>query len=81
MNLPDDERKKYNKFLESLHDEASYAETKKIKAEEAAANAARKVEDEFREDEKKKEKLDTAKKSIKNGLYERANFSNYRLGN
>lgn len=68
MNLPDDERKKYNKFLESLHDEASYAETMKIEAEEAAANAARKVEDEFREDERKKEKLDTAKKSIKMGF-------------
>ena len=52
MNLPDDERKKYNKFLENLHDEASYAETIKIEAEEAAANAARKVEDEFRADER-----------------------------
>jgi hypothetical protein len=40
----------------------------KIEAEEAAANAARKVEDEFREDERKKEKLDTAKKSIKTGF-------------
>jgi hypothetical protein len=40
----------------------------KIEAEEAAANAARKVEDEFREDERKKEKLDTAKKSIKMGF-------------
>jgi predicted transposase/invertase (TIGR01784 family) len=53
MNLPDDERKRYDKFLENLHDEASYAETMKIEAEEAAANAARKVEEEFREDEKK----------------------------
>lgn len=52
MNLPDDERKKYDKFLERLHDEASYAETMKIEAEEAAANAARKVEDEFRTDER-----------------------------
>ncbi|NJL77307.1 MAG: Rpn family recombination-promoting nuclease/putative transposase, partial [Saprospiraceae bacterium] len=72
MNLPDDERKKYNRFLENLHDEASYAETIKIEAEEAAAiaaaNAARKVEDEFREDERKKEKVDTAKKSIKMGF-------------
>jgi predicted transposase/invertase (TIGR01784 family) len=53
MNLPNDELKRYNKFLESLHDEASYAETIKIEAEEAAANAARKVEVEFRDDEKK----------------------------
>ncbi|MFM8486073.1 MAG: hypothetical protein ACKOCH_07035 [Bacteroidota bacterium] len=53
MNLPEPERKKYDKFLERLHDEASYAETIKIEAEEAAAKAAKKVEDEFREDEKK----------------------------
>jgi hypothetical protein len=63
MNLPDDERKKYNKFLENLHDEASYAESLKIEAEEAAANAARKVEDEFREDERK----GMAKKMMKMG--------------
>jgi predicted transposase/invertase (TIGR01784 family) len=54
MNLPDDERKRYDKYLESLHDEASYAETMKIEAEEAATNAARKVEDEFRADERVK---------------------------
>lgn len=68
MNLPDDERKKYNKFLESLHDEASYAESLKIEAEEAAANAARKVEDEFRADERRKEKIQTAKKLINLGF-------------
>jgi predicted transposase/invertase (TIGR01784 family) len=34
MNLPDDERKKYNRFLERLHDEASYTATLKIEAEE-----------------------------------------------
>jgi predicted transposase/invertase (TIGR01784 family) len=53
MNLPEPERKKYDKFLERLHDEASYAETIKIEAEEAAAKAAKKIEDEFREDERK----------------------------
>ena len=69
MNLPDDERKKYNKFLENLHDEASYAETIKIEAEEAAAiaaaNAARKVEDEFRADERNKRDVAIAKNLIK----------------
>ncbi len=65
MNLPDDERKKYNKFLESLHDEASYAETMKIEAEEAGAKATKKVEDEFREDERLKTAQEIAKKLIK----------------
>jgi predicted transposase/invertase (TIGR01784 family) len=36
MNLPEPDRKQYNRFLERLHDEASYAETIKIEAEEAA---------------------------------------------
>lgn len=53
MNLPEPERKKYDKFLERLHDEASYAETMKIEAEEAATKAAQKVEDAFREDERR----------------------------
>ena len=53
MNLPEPERKKYDKFLERLHDEASYAETMKIEAEEAAIKAAQKVEDAFREDERR----------------------------
>ncbi len=34
MNLPADERKKYNRFLERLHDEASYTATLTIEAEE-----------------------------------------------
>jgi predicted transposase/invertase (TIGR01784 family) len=33
-NLPDDERKRYHKFLDNLHWEASVAETAKIEAEE-----------------------------------------------
>jgi len=61
MNMPDDERKKYDKFLERLHDEASYAETMKIEAEEAGAKAAKKVENKFREDERR----GIAKKLIK----------------
>lgn len=69
MNLPDDERKKYDKFLEKLHDEASYAETMKIEAEEAGAKAAKKVEEEFREDERR----GIAKKLIK------MNFSNEQI--
>ena len=61
MNLPDIERKKYDKFLESLHDEASYAETMKIEAEEAA----KKVEAKFREDERIKTGKEIAKNLIK----------------
>jgi predicted transposase/invertase (TIGR01784 family) len=61
MNLPEPERKKYDKFLERLHDEASYAETMKIEAEEAA----KKVEDNFREDERLKTGRAIAKNLIK----------------
>lgn len=61
MNLPAPERKKYDKFLEQLHDEASYAETMKIEAEEAA----KKVEDKFREDERIKRNREIAKNLIK----------------
>lgn len=43
----------YDKFLERLHDKASYAETMKIEAEEAAKKAAKKAEEAFREDEKR----------------------------
>jgi predicted transposase/invertase (TIGR01784 family) len=63
MNLPDDERKKYDKFLERLHDEASYAETLKIEAEEAA----KKVEDSFREDERIKRNNEIALNCLKLG--------------
>ncbi len=50
MNLPDEERKRYNKYLEQLSDEASYADTIKIDAEEAV----RKIEDKVRSDEREK---------------------------
>lgn len=63
MNLPDDERKKYDKFLERLHDEASYTETLKIEAEEAA----KKVEDSFREDERVKRNIEIALNCLKLG--------------
>lgn len=65
MNLPDDQKRNYNKYLERLHDEASYAETIKIEAEEAGAKAAKKVEDEFREDERNKTGRAIAKNLIK----------------
>jgi len=68
MNMPDEERKKYNKFLEQLSDEASYAETIKIDAEEAL----KKVEDKVREDERvkteKKRNNEIAINFIKIGL-------------
>ena len=63
MNLPDDERKKYDKFLERLHDEASYTETLKMEAEEAA----KKVEDSFREDERVKRNIEIALNCLKLG--------------
>jgi len=47
-NLPDEERKKYNKFLENLHTEASIAETIKIEQEE-------KMEEKVKAETKKKE--------------------------
>jgi predicted transposase/invertase (TIGR01784 family) len=43
MNMDDDERRRYEKYIERLSDEASYAETLKIEAE-----------DRVREDERKK---------------------------
>lgn len=83
MNMPDVERKRYNRFLERLHDEASYAATMKIEAEEAAAKAAAKVaeaaakaaeeaakrvEGEFREDERTKRNTEIAVNLIKMNL-------------
>ncbi len=48
QNLPDEERKKYNKFLENLHTEASIAETIQIEQEEI-------MEAKVKEETKKKE--------------------------
>jgi predicted transposase/invertase (TIGR01784 family) len=53
MNMPEEERKKYDKYVKRLSDEASYAETLKLEAEEKV-----------REDERMKEKKETAKKLI-----------------
>lgn len=50
-NLPDDDRRKYNKFLDNLHWEASVAETAKI---EEAERIAEKIEE--AENKAKKEK-------------------------
>jgi predicted transposase/invertase (TIGR01784 family) len=72
MNLPDDQRKNYNKYLERLHDEASYAESLKLEAEEAA----KKIEDKFREDERikteKKRNREIAFNCIKLGYADEA---------
>lgn len=68
MNLPDDQRKSYNKYLERLHDEASYAESLKIEAEEAA----KKVEDKFREDERIKRNKEIAFNCVKLGYADEA---------
>ena len=56
MNMDDEERKRYKKFIERLSDEASYAETLKIEAEERV-----------RVDEKKKNFIEIAIKFIKSG--------------
>ena len=39
MNMSDEERKKYNRYVTRLSDEASYAETLKIEAEERIIRA------------------------------------------
>lgn len=54
MDMDDEERRKYERYIERLSDEASYAETLKIEAEERV-----------REDERKKEKIETTRKLIK----------------
>ncbi len=59
-NLPDDERKRYNRFLENLHTEASIADTVRIEQEE-------KTEQKVKE-EKTKWQIATAKNLIKLGL-------------
>ena len=56
MNLSDGERKKYERFLENLHTEASITQTLTIEAEERV-----------REDERKKGKVEMAIKCIKKG--------------
>jgi len=57
MNLPDEERKRYNRYVERLSDEASYADTLKIEAEEKV-----------REDEKSKNRREIAQKFILMGF-------------
>ena len=59
-NLPDDERKRYNRFLDNLHTEASIADTVRIEQEE-------KTEQKVKE-EKTKWQIATAKNLIKLGL-------------
>jgi predicted transposase/invertase (TIGR01784 family) len=63
-NLPDDDRKKYDKFLDNLHWEASVAETAKI---EEAERISEKVE-EAKEIERKKRETEIAIQLIKMNL-------------
>lgn len=58
QNMPDLERKKYNKFLENLHTEASIAETVKIEQEE-------KIKEEVEKERKKTTIEITIKTAIK----------------
>lgn len=57
MNMPAEEQKAYQKYLERLSSEAGYAETLKIEAEEK-----------IRDDERRNEKKETAIKAIKKGF-------------
>ena len=56
MNMTQEERQKYSRYITRLSDEASYAETLKVEAEERV-----------REDERKKGKIEMAIKCIKKG--------------
>jgi predicted transposase/invertase (TIGR01784 family) len=62
-NLPDEDRQRYNKFLDNLHWEASVTETAKI---EEAERIAEKV-NEAREEERKNRDIQIAIKCIKRG--------------
>jgi predicted transposase/invertase (TIGR01784 family) len=62
-NLPDEDRKRYDKFLDNLHWEASVTETAKI---EEAERTAEKV-NEAREEERKNRDIQIAIKCIKRG--------------
>ena len=60
MNMTEEEQKQYQKYLERLSSEASYAETMKIEAEE-------KVREDERKKTEKKAAIDTALRAIKKG--------------
>jgi predicted transposase/invertase (TIGR01784 family) len=60
LNMTDEDQKSYQKYLERLSSEASYAETMKIEAEE-------KVREDERTKTEKKEKHDTAQRAINKG--------------
>lgn len=61
-NLPEEERKKYDRFLDNLHTEASIADTVRIEQEERIKEEREKAE---KEGEKKGEKIGERKKAIK----------------
>jgi predicted transposase/invertase (TIGR01784 family) len=60
LNMTDEDQKSYQKYLERLSSEASYAETMKIEAEE-------KVREDERTKTEKREKYNTAKRAINKG--------------
>ena len=70
-NLPDDEKKRYDRFLDNLHWEASVAETARIEEEERTiekVNEAREeARKEAREEAKKENNIKIAIKCIKRG--------------
>lgn len=54
LNLPEKERRRYKYFLESLHDEASYAATIKIEQEQSLEEAVGKAIETTRQEERKR---------------------------
>jgi hypothetical protein len=63
-NLPDDERKRYNRFLDNLHTEASIAETVKIEQEEKLAEKVAELEKRMLEETQKRMLEETKKREI-----------------
>jgi hypothetical protein len=67
-NLPDDDKKKYNKFLDNLHWEASVAQTAKIEENERIAEKVEEILEEAKEVERLNERFKIASQLIKMNL-------------
>jgi predicted transposase/invertase (TIGR01784 family) len=67
-NLPDDEKKKYDRFLDNLHTEASIADTMRIEQEEKIKEAREKAEKEGEKIGERKKAIKVAFELIKLGL-------------
>jgi predicted transposase/invertase (TIGR01784 family) len=67
-NLPDDEKKKYDRFLDNLHTEASIADTVRIEQEEKIKEEREKAEKEGEKIGERKKAIEVALELIKLGL-------------